>query len=229
MAQAALVGTEARAAAASPASGGNGGGGGGGFGGGIFNQGILLLTNCTVANNTSIGGNGGAGGTNGVGSGAFAGNGGAGALGAGAGLYNSNGCVVAIVNCTFNSNEVFAGSSQAAGGHPDGAGNGPAGIAGSDGDGGGIYNAGTNTIINSTFFQNVAIGGGGGNGGPAATGPFGGNGGNGGNGNGGGLCNAGVVGVTNCTFSWRNLRGNQWPGWKRPAPGIAGSGGWRQR
>lgn len=40
-------------------NGGGGGGGGAGLGGAIFNDGILLLTNCTLAMNQAVGGNGG--------------------------------------------------------------------------------------------------------------------------------------------------------------------------
>jgi hypothetical protein len=179
-------------------NGGNGGNGGSGLGAGIFNGGNLLLTNCTVANNTAVGGSGGVGGTNGA-SLAYPGSGGVGAIAAGAGLYSTG--TVTIVNCTFNNNSVQAGGSQAVGGKPNGAGDGNPGPSGPVGQGGGICNLGTNVIINSTFFQNDATGGAGGDGSQSGQGPYGGNGGNGGNGYGGGVYNAGFIGVTNCTFS----------------------------
>src|SRR5579859_8022229 len=95
-------------------NGGNGGNGGGGYGGAIYNQGTLLLTNCTISGNTATGGNGGLGGTNGTGAFAsYAGGGGAGGVSGGGGLYNLG--TATIVNCTFSGNSGQGGNSETAG------------------------------------------------------------------------------------------------------------------
>ncbi|MDB6112708.1 MAG: Cna domain protein [Pedosphaera sp.] len=195
-------------------NGGNAGNGGNGYGGGVYNQGILLLTNCTFAGNKAIGGNGGVGGTNGSGSlESYAGAGGAGAIGAGAGVYNVGAGIVSVVNCTFDDNSTVGGNSQTAG-TANNRNNGLPGSAGATSLGAGLCNIGTGTIINSTFFANLATGGAGGNGG---LGDFtGGSGGNGGTGYGGNLYNAGSLGVTNCTLSGGSAVGGP--------NGLAGAG-----
>jgi hypothetical protein len=177
-------------------NGGNGGGGGEGYGAGIWNQGTLVLTNCTIENNAAVSGAGGPGGTN-SGSYASPGNGGSGGVSQGAGLYNANGAQAIIVNCTFNNNSVTGGASQAAGAPQSG--NGKTGPAGGAGEGGGVYNAGTVKIVNATLFENTATGGMGGNGSAGPTG-FGGNGGAGGTGYGGNVCNSSSLALTNCTI-----------------------------
>lgn len=201
--------------------GGNGGNGGVGYGGAIYNNtnGTIVLSNCTVAGNTSVGGAGGIGGTNG--SGAFPsypGAGGAGGASAGAGIYNLGN--LTIVNCTLNQNSCLGGASQTGGGPTGSSQNGGAGANGGNVLGGGICNLGTNSLLNCTFFANTATGGLGGNGGNGSTNGLsnGGNGGNGGNAFGGGVYNGpgAVIAVTNCTFSGDVVTGG--------TNGIAGSG-----
>ena len=180
-------------------NGGNGGNGGVGYGGAIYNMGTLLLSNCSVAGNITIGGTAGFGGTNGTGGTTYPGTGGSGTIGAGGGLYNAG--IATIINSTFNQNFCQGGSSQTGGTSTSGPGN--AGSAGANAEGGGVYNYGTNIFLNCTFFANTVTGGNGGNGGNALTNSLskGGTGGNGGYAVGGGLYNAGIVNVTNCTFS----------------------------
>ena len=185
-------------------NGGSGGGGGTAQGGAIFNMGSLGLTNCVFSGNGTIAGNGGAGGTGGSNSFSVgaSGSGGSGGVAQGAGFYNSNQCQVTVVGCTFEFNFGEAGNSQAAG-PPGGNGTGATGPTGAIAQGGGICNAGTNIIINSTFAQNLVVGGNGGNGGGAGSSGIGGNGGNGGNAYGGGFYNntGALAAITNCTFA----------------------------
>ncbi|HEX3797701.1 MAG TPA: carboxypeptidase-like regulatory domain-containing protein [Verrucomicrobiae bacterium] len=186
-------------------TGGNGGSGGnGGFasGGAIYNLGTLVLSNCTFAGNGTIAGNGGTGGTNGAGGTAYAGGGGGGGLALGAAIYNQGKAFIQA--CTFDFNFCEGGNSQTAGGAPGGNGNGPAGAIGGSADGAGIYSVGASAniqMINCTFSQNVAIGGGGGNGGVGTV--LAGAAGNGGNGAGAAVFNdtGSVVAATNCTFA----------------------------
>jgi len=197
-------------------NGGNGGSGGNAFGGGIYNTGMLVLSNCAIVNNTATAGSGGNGGTNGSGTGAtsYAGSGGAGATGAGAGLYNLG--TVGLTNCTFSQNAAESGSSMAAGGPPNSNGNGLAGANGPNSMGGGICNLGTETMLNCTLDQNSVTGGNGASGGPATGLGDGGNGGNGGNGYGGDIYSAGTNGATNCTIADGSVTGG--------TGGAAGSG-----
>ncbi len=181
---------------------GNGGGGGIGYGGAIYNLSALILSNCTFAGNSVIGGNGGLS-TNGVGTNGIprAGMGGAGAISVGAALYNAPGASAVILDCTFNNNLAQGGGSQPGGGSIQGN-NGTPGAPGGNAEAGAIGNWGTNTMINSTFYANAAMGGTGGNGGAAPPGGFaGGAGGAGGDGFGGSVLNAGWMSVTNCTFA----------------------------
>ncbi len=105
------------------------------------------MSNCAFhAGNGVIGGNGGIGGTNSAGFNGFPGAGGVGGTAAGAGIYNVG--KANIQSCTFDFNFCEGGTSQTAGGNPGGGGNGPAGPAGAPGEGGGIYNAATNGVVN---------------------------------------------------------------------------------
>jgi len=180
--------------------GGSGGGGGNGFGGAIYNLGTLLLSNSTFTGNTTVGGNGGVSPSGTQGGSA----GGLGGLGNGAALYNVSGASAIILACTFNNNSATGGNTQQAGGSFSGN-IGNTGAAGGVAQGGAIFNLGTNTMLNSTFYQNAVMGGTGGAGGiaPPAAGNngLGGNGGSGGAAYGGSIYNGGLVNVTNCTFN----------------------------
>jgi hypothetical protein len=94
-----------------------GNGGSGGNGGGVYNDGVLTLSTCTVINNTA--GTGGHGGTGGQGiqsgtsgSGGNGGSGGSG--GSGGGLYN-NGALV-LSDCTMSGNSAGHGGTGGDGG-----------------------------------------------------------------------------------------------------------------
>jgi len=194
-------------------NGGNAGNGATGLGGAIYDAGTSLdITDCTFETNAVFGGNGGIGGTNGAGPfPGLAGTGGAGAAGSGAAIFTV-GENVTIANSTFSDN-VAGGGNSAAGGTLSNN-NGSNGARGGDSAGGGIYNGGTNSLQNCTFFNNRVKAGNGGNGG---NGSFtAGNGGNGGNGTGGGLCNSNEITVINCTFASCAAVGG--------TNGVAGSG-----
>jgi Ig-like domain-containing protein len=194
-------------------NGGSGGAGGSGIGGGVFNYGTLVVSNCTFSGNVAQGGSGGIGGAGGggiiAGANGFAG---AAGIGAGAGIYTADTNTALVLNSTFDHNTARGGDSSAGGTSPLGFGqNGP---RGGDALGGGIENSADLFVLNSTFFQNNALGGSGGNGG--AGGARAGNGGAGGSAIGGGIYNSSYITVVNSTFSKGNAIGG--------TNGTAGSG-----
>jgi hypothetical protein len=201
-------------------NGGSGGAGGHAAGGGIFNIGSIVVSNSTFSGNLVRSGSGGIGGNAGIAiiSGV---NGFAGAAGtaAGAGICTFDTNTSLILNSTFDHNTAHGGDSPEGGTSIGGVGqNGP---RGGDALGGGIENSGVLFIMNSSFFQNNALGGTGGNGGVG--GARGGNGGAGGKAIGGNLYNAGYIGVQNSTLSKGNARGgtNGSPG----SGAVSGQGG----
>ncbi len=125
-------------------------GGPGGVGGGIYSEGTLTLTNCTLSGND--GGGGGNGGNGGMrdGSGSTAG----GAGGGGGGIYNAG--TMALVACTLSGN-------GAANGGPGRARAGVTGPGGNGGNGGGIFNANTAASVDlrSTLIALNSVGTGG--------------------------------------------------------------------
>jgi hypothetical protein len=202
-------------------------GGDGGYGGGIYSEGDLTLTNCTVrGNSTGDGGNGGDdGGDGGYGGGIYSegdltltsctvranstgdgGNGGddggndGGRGGSGGGIYNSSDTLT-ITNSTVRGNSTGNGGD---GGDDNRTGRG--------GSGGGIYNSkGTLTITNCTVSDNRTGNGGDGGG-------YGGSG-----GSGGGIYHyRGTLTITNSTVS-DNRTGNGGDG--EDDGGDGGSGG----
>jgi hypothetical protein len=143
-----------------------------GNGGGIYNRGILTVTNCIVVNNIDARGNGGNGqdGSDGYAGGIYnsgtltvnnsvlahnTGRGGGGGNGAnggsarGGGIYNDTGATATMNNSTLTNNNSSAGT----GGN---------GGSGGSAYGGGIYNSGTLTMRNSTLANNRAVAGNGG-------------------------------------------------------------------
>ncbi len=180
-------------------NGGSGGAGGSAFGGGVFNYlGRLTATNCTFSDNIVQGGSGGAGGIGGTGIiTGVNGFGGASGIAGGGGLYTADPITALVMNSTFDHNLVQGGVGAAGGTSTGGLGqNGP---RGGDALGGGIENNGALFVMNSTFFENEALGGTGGDGGIG--GARGGNGGVGGSAIGGGIYNSSYVLVVNATFS----------------------------
>ena len=139
-----------------------GGGGGNGQGGGIYNAGVLTVRKSTITNNTAVGGAGGTGGSG------------------GAGMDGPDGPDGVDGSCGWlgcdGSSPGFFGQMGFPGGH------GGTGGAGGSGVGGGIFNAGTLAVINSTISGNSASGGNGGQGGSGGQGGRGGDGGQGGDG-----------------------------------------------
>jgi Bacterial Ig-like domain (group 3) len=138
-----------KAAVAIPGgNGGLGGLGGNAQGGGLFiANGMVSLTNSTIADNTVAGGNGGDGGD--AGTGAGGGNGGAAGLSQGGGLY------LAAGSLDLTNDTIAYNIAQATTGGLGGVG----GVAGLDqtGQGGGVYNnAAALSAANSLFGDNSA-------------------------------------------------------------------------
>ncbi len=106
--------------------------GGSGFGGGLFNSGVLNVTNCTFSGNSVTGG----------GDGTPPGD------GDGGGLYNMG--TATLVNISLAGNYVISGQS----------GEGSFGQAGLNGsaNGGGIFNSNVLVLLASTLSSNLAIG-----------------------------------------------------------------------
>jgi hypothetical protein len=160
-------------------------GGMAGQGGGIFNEGTLILSGDTIAQNTAA--------VPGYGQSGF-----------GGGIYNAGQASLTISQCSIHDNQALgeagaAGTNGTAGAHGISGGSvgiGQPGIAGTNGSagtdggpgsnagsafGGGIYNAGgTVTIDMSSIYSNQASGGAGGMGGTGGSGSKGGAGGYGG-------------------------------------------------
>jgi hypothetical protein len=181
-------------------NGGDGGKGASGFGGGIYNEGIVTITNCAFQANIAAGGDGGAPGDGGAGGfPGYPGAGGKGAEGAdafGGGIYNETNGVVTINNSTFYTNVVAGG----VGGH---SGYDASGKAGGTAFGGGVYNLGSVTFTNCTLTENSGMGGNGGD-------TFGGNfnqGGNGGAARGGAIYNSQFATFVYCTIATNHVIG----------------------
>jgi hypothetical protein len=199
-------------------TGGNGDHGGEGspaLGGAIYNLGEVSLSYCRFENNSATGGDGGAGGNGGNADnrGGDGANGGDGGSAYGGAIYNLG--TVFATNCTFAGNNATGGNGGAGGANGDGrfASFSGGGGKGAVGAGAGLYSLGTSTILNSTFSDNNATGGGSTTAGQANNGN-GLDGRNGGDSLGGGICNLGDNTTTNCTFFANNVAG-----------GAAGDGG----
>jgi hypothetical protein len=234
----------------------DGGGGTGGDGGGILNKGSLTLEAVLITGNrTGRGGNGG-GGT--IANTTARNGGGGGKGGNGGAIDNEAGASLVVSDSTIAGNRTGDGGAGGNGGHGQGGlGNipagGPGGNGGRSGDGGGIYNAGTATIVDSTVSGNqTGRDGPGGDGAQGAdAGEFGagkgGEGGAGGNsgllysettdnpryveyGGGGGIDNLGALTMSDSTISANNtgaggLGGGGGIGGERTAPGGLETGG----
>lgn len=168
-----------------------------GQGGAILNSGSLTLTDCALFNNYATGGSGGSG----FGNQPQAG--GAGADGLGGSVY-SNGTALTIVRCTFLNSSARGGSGGSGANIQLAGGGSGAGGAGASGRGGAIYvAAGTASVVNSTFDNCSAYGGGGGNMGASnfTTGGTANPGGVGGNAEGGAIYTTQAMTLTSCTIA----------------------------
>jgi len=179
------------------------------IGGCIFNQGILVASNCTFAGNNALGTNGvaGASGQTNSANGGGGAPGRSGIAGLGGAIYNTNSGLVILTGCSFITNSAKGGSGGSGGtggGGEIAGGDGGSGGSGAAGYGGAIYNLGHVSLTNCTFSNNQAVGG---NGAAGGAGGVGGNPGNPGNGGAGapaagaGLYNMGVATVVACTFA----------------------------
>jgi hypothetical protein len=184
-------------------------------GGGIYNEGVLTLSDCVLTNNSA--GNGGAGKTGAYtgGVGGAGGNGGNG--GAGGGLYNQPSGVLTLFRCTLSGNAGGAGGNGATGGpgksHYGLAGHGeaggPGGAGGAGGAGAGLQSVGLvlmdSCLLNGNRSGQGGTGGVGGRGGDSGWGYWGRSGGSGGAGGGGGagagLYCSGEAVLASCTIS----------------------------
>jgi len=232
-------------------------------GGGIFNEGTLMLMRCVVSNNDAIGSDGGNG-SNGM-PGTAGPPGAAGAMGTpgdigdvgggaqGGGIFNASTGMLTLVETTLSYNRALGGnggnggfggiggvggpSSGPAGGDGGLGGRGGNGGNGGDGEGGGLYNAGTLTLIDSTLSDNMAVGGSGGGGGVGGSGGVGGpstgigNGGRGGLGGasgsggfGGGGIGGGFHDAGTSTLIGSTLSGNRTTGGNGGGGGPGGNG-----
>jgi len=171
--------------------GGAGSKGANGFGGAIFNLGLLVMHDATLAGNKASGGAGGQGGSVGrvpcipIGPGENAGNGGSGGDGDGGAIYSTG--ILGMGACTL-----FANEAEGSVGGVGGVGN-PAslqldGFAGASGRGvgGAVSNVGSNRLVNVTMANNLAQGG-------ACA-----------KAEGGAIANMGSLWMTNCTI-WLNV------------------------
>ncbi len=143
-----------------------GSGGAGGSGGGIFSSGELVISNCVFSSNRSgAGGNGAAGGRAALATLRGGQGGRAGHAGHGGAIHNSG--TLLVVGTTLAANVASSGGSGGRGGNafrlypedPPGKG-GHGGNGGDSGHGGGIYNEGPMTIIDTTLVGNTATVGG---------------------------------------------------------------------
>lgn len=207
-------------------TGGSGGSGGsGGDGGGIYNDGWLVLDDCTLADNAcGDGGNGGGGATGGFG-GRGGGTGGAGGLGGTGGFGGAicNRGEAMIMRCVFVGNYAGNGGNGTGGGLP-GIGGPYTGGPGSNGSGGyggsgaGIWNDFGTCILTNCIFSGNHCGRGGGGGSRPFAGDSLGPAGQGGDGGAIGNSSFGMLVVAACSFS-ENIAGPEGDS------GIGSSGG----
>lgn len=137
--------------------GDTGGEGGDAAGGAISNGGSLLMTNCTLVGNSTLGGKGGLGGAGSPDSlGTDGGNGGNGGDAVGGAIENAGS--LKLINCTFSNNKATPGEPALGG-----AGGGTFGDAGDPGSlgqvfAGGIYNRGPEFSLANTIVSQSAGG-----------------------------------------------------------------------
>jgi len=187
------------------------GSGGSGKGGGIFNSGSLVVQSNAFWDNTVCGGSGGNAGP------VFGTSrpvGGTGGSGSGGGICNLGS--LSVQSSLFHGNGAAGeGGGRGGDGMPatvsSGADPGGTGGIGGSGYGGGLFNSGTASLVNSTIATNVGSGSTGGEGGTGGSsfnaphhpdGANGGAGGGGGSGFGGVYVESGSVKITNCTIAY---------------------------
>src|ERR1043165_1403082 len=190
-------------------TGAKGGDGGPAGGAGLYSNGSLVMTGCTISSNSAFGGKAGAGGDGN--SGFSAGNGGAGGTGgyAQGGAISSVGGTLALTNCTLAANSVKSGGGGNGGnggatpeGQPSAGGNGGNGGDGGGGPGGGISSTNPSVqLADCTISGHVVQAGAGGPAGNASCGYRGG-------------CGVAGAGGSNGTASGASIR----------RTGLAGSG-----
>jgi hypothetical protein len=175
----------------------------------------VLFSNCTFAGNIAAGTNGldGVNGANsGTGNGGTGTNGKNGSAAYGGAIYSLGG--LGLLNCSFVTNSATGGSGGNGGNGGTGAenaGSGGNGGAGAQGNGGAVYNAGTDMVVsNCTFSGNSVQGGDGGTGGAKGASGFGGLAGNGATGaaaSGAAIYSTAPIIVVNSTFNDNTAQG----------------------
>ena len=192
-------------------------------GGAIYNNGILIASNCIFSGNNAIGANG-FDGTNGINYPNGGHKGGNGQSGTSAGsafggtIYNAGG--LTLTTCFFQSNSATGGTGGVGGNGGAGADSDGVEDDGSSGDGGNggigqggaIFNINDVSITNCTFNANTAKGGDGGNGGYSGWPGGDGNGGTGGEGSGAGVYVLQSSTIYGSTFSVNDATGGNGEG-----------------
>jgi hypothetical protein len=208
-------------------------------GGGIYNAGVMEMTNSTFFGNSAHGGDGGAGGKGGnggfadpydIGYGGNAGNGGVGGQALGGGICNVG--EATLIACSFIRNGTIGGAGGAGGRGGGGSVGGNGGIGGGGGmaSGAAVHNEGALIVRSTTLADNGTQGGTGGMGGTAPWVGQAGKGGDGGKARGAGMCNSanGSTFITNTTFAANAAVGGTSGGgglYDVFCPAFAGNGG----
>jgi hypothetical protein len=197
-----------------------------GLGGAVFNAGEFLAQRCQFFTNTASGGRGGNGGNGGNGRyrGGNGGSGGNGGAAIGGAIYSRG--TLEVTDCTFSGNLCTAADGGIGGeggigpfpGYPS------SGGAGGEALGAAVYSTGGNiTVLNSTFEANSAFGGDSQAGGTGAN-RYGKDGERGGRAMGAAIFSAGLLSVTNSTFTENRVTGGA-GGDGGPGIYYAGDGG----
>ena len=198
-------------------------------GGAIYNEGLLIISNCVFAANSATNASGAAG-ANGSGGGSMAGKPGHNGAGASGGAIFSRGAL-RVFDSVFSNNTVNAGSGGSGGNGSAQfvfSGNGGNGGSGGSAGGGAIFcEGGTNLFFSTEFVGNTCTAGLGGAGGSAGSGSFAGRAGSdgaGGAGQGGALLVSGPLAMTNCLFTTNSVFGGSGGGGQSGGGAALGGG-----
>lgn len=226
----AIGGNGGRGGNATSFNGAPGGAGGSAYGGAIWNSnGVATITMSSFYNSSGTGGAGGNGGNAGSsGNGNNGGAGGAGGSAFGGAIYNSNGGIVSVTDCTISTSS-GTGGAPGLGGNRSGLGSHGSNGAAGTGNGGGIHSdGGSVTLTFSAVYANGVTGATGGAGKTGVNYEESGTAGSaGGTASGGGVFNnGGTLAVTNCTvYANTATGGTGGQGGDGANSGFGGNGG----